>query len=103
MALAAVLSNAISCRVSYEFNHCRCQTYEGGISAVPGTEAHGGYAFCGLAALYLLEDLSSFDLAALEVRTEWLLLSCRCYLRRVYFIGFISRPIPSFYVRLGWL
>ena len=26
-----------------------CQTYEGGISAEPGNEAHGGYAFCGLA------------------------------------------------------
>nr|CAD7428735.1 unnamed protein product [Timema monikensis] len=31
-----------------------CQTYEGGFSSVPGTEAHGGYAFCGLAALRLL-------------------------------------------------
>jgi protein farnesyltransferase subunit beta len=32
----------------------RCQTYEGGISAEPGDEAHGGYAFCGLAALTML-------------------------------------------------
>jgi protein farnesyltransferase subunit beta len=32
----------------------RCQTYEGGISAEPGDEAHGGYAFCGLAALAML-------------------------------------------------
>lgn len=43
-----------------------CQTYEGGISAVPGTEAHGGYAFCGLAALRLLGDTSTFDLQALK-------------------------------------
>lgn len=31
-----------------------CQTYEGGFSAVPGTEAHGGYTFCGFAAAMLL-------------------------------------------------
>ncbi|GER52069.1 farnesyl-protein transferase beta subunit [Striga asiatica] len=28
-----------------------CQTYEGGISGEPGSEAHGGYTFCGLAAM----------------------------------------------------
>lgn len=33
----------------------RCQTYEGGISSEPGTEAHGAYAFCALAALCLLD------------------------------------------------
>jgi len=32
----------------------RCQTYEGGFGGVPGMEAHGGYSFCGLAALLLL-------------------------------------------------
>ncbi|KAG0030419.1 hypothetical protein BGZ81_002706 [Podila clonocystis] len=32
----------------------RCQTYEGGLGGYPGVEAHGGYAFCGLAALELL-------------------------------------------------
>ncbi|KAK5648446.1 hypothetical protein RI129_003338 [Pyrocoelia pectoralis] len=31
-----------------------CQTYEGGFSGCPGLEAHGGYAFCGLASLLLL-------------------------------------------------
>ncbi|GLG96877.1 Protein farnesyltransferase subunit beta [Gryllus bimaculatus] len=31
-----------------------CQTYEGGFAGCPGLEAHGGYAFCGLAALCLL-------------------------------------------------
>ncbi|KAK6635106.1 hypothetical protein RUM44_000355 [Polyplax serrata] len=30
------------------------QTYEGGFSGCPDMEAHGGYAFCGLAALVLL-------------------------------------------------
>ena len=33
-----------------------CQTYEGGISCVPFGEAHGGYTFCGLAALILLGE-----------------------------------------------
>ncbi len=31
-----------------------CQTYEGGFGGEPGMEAHGGYTFCGLAALVLL-------------------------------------------------
>ncbi|KAL1435268.1 hypothetical protein MTO96_011189 [Rhipicephalus appendiculatus] len=29
----------------------KCQTYEGGFGGVPGMEAHGGYTFCGFAAL----------------------------------------------------
>ncbi|GFG37972.1 hypothetical protein Cfor_06620 [Coptotermes formosanus] len=42
-----------------------CQTYEGGFSGSPGMEAHGGYGFCGLAALSLLGkehlcDIKSF-------------------------------------------
>lgn len=32
----------------------RCQSYEGGIAASPGNEAHGGYAFCALAALCII-------------------------------------------------
>ncbi|KAF1991857.1 terpenoid cyclases/Protein prenyltransferase [Aulographum hederae CBS 113979] len=32
----------------------RCQTYEGGISASPGTEAHGAYTFCALGALCVM-------------------------------------------------
>ncbi|XP_019865145.2 protein farnesyltransferase subunit beta [Aethina tumida] len=32
-----------------------CQTYEGGFAGCPGMEAHGGYSFCGLAALILLQ------------------------------------------------
>ena len=32
----------------------RCQTYEGGISGAPQTEAHGAYAFCVLASLCML-------------------------------------------------
>jgi protein farnesyltransferase subunit beta len=32
----------------------KCQSYEGGFSGEPGLEAHGGYTFCGYAALVLL-------------------------------------------------
>lgn len=34
----------------------QCQTWEGGFGGCPGMEAHGGYTFCGLAALLLLEN-----------------------------------------------
>lgn len=32
-----------------------CQTYEGGFGGIPGAEAHGGYTFCALAGLILLD------------------------------------------------
>ncbi|KAM5470708.1 CAAX farnesyltransferase (FTase) subunit beta [Microsporum audouinii] len=32
----------------------RCQTYEGGFSGSPGTEAHGAYTYCALACLCIL-------------------------------------------------
>eukprot|EP00193_Tetraselmis_chui_P004692 CAMPEP_0177767152 /NCGR_PEP_ID=MMETSP0491_2-20121128/8925_1 /TAXON_ID=63592 /ORGANISM="Tetraselmis chuii, Strain PLY429" /LENGTH=522 /DNA_ID=CAMNT_0019283653 /DNA_START=265 /DNA_END=1833 /DNA_ORIENTATION=- len=38
-----------------------CQTYEGGLAGEPGNEAHGGYAFCGVAALALLDRLDVLD------------------------------------------
>ncbi|KAF7558949.1 hypothetical protein G7046_g5219 [Stylonectria norvegica] len=34
----------------------RCQTYEGGVSAKPGVEAHGAYAFCALGCLAILDS-----------------------------------------------
>ncbi|KAF9171681.1 hypothetical protein BGX21_009152 [Mortierella sp. AD011] len=46
----------------------RCQTYEGGLGAVPGVEAHGGYAFCGLAALELL---GRTDVLNLDILVKW--------------------------------
>ncbi|KAH7036730.1 terpenoid cyclases/protein prenyltransferase alpha-alpha toroid [Macrophomina phaseolina] len=33
-----------------------CQTFEGGIGAAPGNEAHGAYAFCALACLCILGE-----------------------------------------------
>jgi len=41
------------------------QTYEGGIGGEPGNEAHGGYTFCGAAALDLVGKLDALDLPAL--------------------------------------
>ncbi|KAL5228190.1 hypothetical protein ABZP36_016455 [Zizania latifolia] len=43
----------------------RCQTYEGGISGEPYAEAHGGYTFCGLAAMILLNEVDKLDLPSL--------------------------------------
>ncbi|XP_049849925.1 uncharacterized protein LOC126320470 [Schistocerca gregaria] len=42
-----------------------CQSYEGGIGACPGGEAHGGYTFCGLASLVILEKAHLLDLDGL--------------------------------------
>lgn len=39
-----------------------CQTYEGGIAGEPGSEAHGGYTFCGLAAMILINEADKLDL-----------------------------------------
>ena len=45
----------------------RCQTYEGGFAGEPGLEAHGGYSFCGLAALILLSKENLCDIRNLLV------------------------------------
>ncbi|XAR51859.1 Protein farnesyltransferase [Bertholletia excelsa] len=42
-----------------------CQTYEGGIAGEPGSEAHGGYTFCGLAAMILINEANRLDLPSL--------------------------------------
>ena len=71
----------------------KCQTYEGGFGAMPGCEAHGGYTFCGFAALVLLNRFDTVDLQALERwtisriaeqggfagRSNKLVDSCYCY------------------------
>lgn len=41
------------------------QTYEGGIGGEPGNEAHGGYTYCGLAALALAGCPQALDLPCL--------------------------------------
>lgn len=65
VASAAVLSNIVSScsRLFYLSPEwvASCQTYEGGFAGRPGLEAHGGYTFCGLAALCLLGKLHLCD------------------------------------------
>jgi protein farnesyltransferase subunit beta len=58
------------------------QTHEGGISNVIGGEAHGGFTFCGVAALALLGRLQDLDVSLL---VEWM------SQRQVQFGGFNGR------------
>jgi protein farnesyltransferase subunit beta len=44
-----------------------CQSFEGGLGPIPGVEAHGGYTFCGLAAIGLLRKTNLLDTEALIV------------------------------------
>lgn len=69
-----------------------CQTYEGGISCVPYGEAHGGYTFCGLAALLLLNESYKVDLNRLA---EWL--SNRQLVEEGGFNGRINKLVDSCY------
>lgn len=45
----------------------RAQTYEGGIGGEPGVEAHGGYTYCGVASLVILDGLDLIDVPQLMV------------------------------------
>lgn len=54
-----------------------CQTYEGGFSGSPGMEAHGGYTFCGLAALELFKKSHLCDLKSLLVR--FIIIACSIF------------------------
>eukprot|EP00741_Cyanophora_paradoxa_P021298 tig00021348_g20558.t1 len=42
-----------------------CQTFEGGLGGEPGNEAHGGYTFCGFAALRVMGREAAVDRARL--------------------------------------
>ncbi|XP_023658112.1 protein farnesyltransferase subunit beta [Paramormyrops kingsleyae] len=42
-----------------------CQNWEGGLGGVPGLEAHGGYTFCGMAAMVILGKEDMLDLRTL--------------------------------------
>eukprot|EP00755_Sulcionema_specki_P021910 Sspe_Gene.13705::Locus_4700_Transcript_2_2_Confidence_0.667_Length_8293::g.13705::m.13705/K05954/FNTB; protein farnesyltransferase subunit beta len=48
-----------------------CQTYEGGLGCKPYEEAHGGYTYCGLAALALLRSTHVISIPRLK---RWLAL-----------------------------
>lgn len=55
-----------------------CQTYEGGMGGVPDKEAHGGYTFCGIAALALLGSTGKCNLDALLVCRFYILFQLFC-------------------------
>jgi len=57
----------------------RCQTFEGGISGSPGTEAHGAYAFCALACLCILGKPEDTILKYMDVPLLLSWLSARQY------------------------
>ena len=50
---------------SLDVPHFAMQTYEGGLGGEPGNEAHGGYTFCGVAALMLVGQAHQLDLPRL--------------------------------------
>ncbi|GCC38136.1 hypothetical protein chiPu_0016647 [Chiloscyllium punctatum] len=64
----------------------RCQNWEGGIGGVPGMEAHGGYTFCGMAAMVILKKEWMLDLKALlklDSSVDWGLVNVILVLSRV--------------------
>ena len=69
-----------------------CQTYEGGIACVPFGEAHGGYTFCGLAALVILKETHKLNLDRL---IDWL--SSRQLTEEGGFNGRINKLVDSCY------
>ncbi|KAK3517040.1 hypothetical protein QTP70_033842 [Hemibagrus guttatus] len=66
-ASVASLTNIITPKL-FEGTHnwiLSCQNWEGGMGGMPGLEAHGGYTFCGMAALVILGKEHMLDLKAL--------------------------------------
>lgn len=48
-----------------------CQTYEGGFSGTPGTEAHGGYLYCALASYFLALKETPTDQLNVHAFLRW--------------------------------
>lgn len=63
--LAGLDAGALAGRAGLAEYVRRCQTYEGGLGGEPGNEAHGGYTYCGLAALVLVGQAGALDLRRL--------------------------------------
>ncbi|KIW02375.1 uncharacterized protein PV09_06197 [Verruconis gallopava] len=66
----------------------RCQTYEGGIAGAPDNEAHGAYAFCGLACLSIIDAPSRSLAGNLNMHS---LISCLSSLQHAPEPGFAGR------------
>ncbi|OAQ57769.1 geranylgeranyl transferase type I beta subunit [Purpureocillium lilacinum] len=48
----------------------RCQTFDGGLAEASEHESHAGYAYCGIAALYMLDRRGPFSSASREAAME---------------------------------
>ncbi|KAL5343705.1 terpenoid cyclases/protein prenyltransferase alpha-alpha toroid [Aspergillus crustosus] len=75
----------------------RCQTFEGGISGSPGSEAHGAYAFCALACLCILGQPDSTMFESLDVPLLLSWLSARQYAPEGGFAGRTNKLVDGCY------
>ncbi|KAL4891066.1 terpenoid cyclases/protein prenyltransferase alpha-alpha toroid [Aspergillus ambiguus] len=75
----------------------RCQTFEGGISGSPGSEAHGAYAFCALACLSILDkpEISITRCMDIPLLLSWL--SSRQYAPEGGFSGRTNKLVDGCY------
>ncbi|CAG8441404.1 1441_t:CDS:10 [Diversispora eburnea] len=64
---AAALTNLITPELTAGTSEWikRSQNYDGGIGGEPGIESHGGYAFCGLAAMEIMGKSEELDISLL--------------------------------------
>ncbi|OAQ93660.1 farnesyltransferase subunit beta [Purpureocillium lilacinum] len=75
----------------------RCQTYEGGVSAKPGVEAHGAYAFCALGCLSILDSPHRSIPKYLDVPRLLSWLSARQYAPEGGFSGRTNKLVDGCY------
>ncbi|KAI9700048.1 MAG: CAAX farnesyltransferase (FTase) subunit beta [Candelina mexicana] len=75
----------------------RCQTFEGGISGAPGTEAHGAYAFCALACLCILGEPHKMLARYLNLPLLISWLSARQYAPESGFAGRTNKLVDGCY------
>ena len=69
-----------------------CQTFEGGFGPEPYCEAHGGYSFCAIASLILLNSLHTIDIKSF---IRWLTL--RQMIKEGGFNGRTNKLVDSCY------
>ncbi len=73
-AISAILNDWSGVNIDLTVSFIRaCITYEGGIALLPGSEAHGGSTYCGLAALSLMGRLSSLTPSETKRLEYWCL------------------------------
>ncbi|EIT80880.1 beta subunit of farnesyltransferase [Aspergillus oryzae 100-8] len=75
----------------------RCQTFEGGISGNPGSEAHGAYAFCALACLCILGEPEATISRCVDVPMLLSWLSARQYAPEGGFAGRTNKLVDGCY------